>query len=579
MGVPRYSIWGVAALVLGYGAAVAADDFRVPTDFSTIEAALADIRASGRAGDTIIVERGSHIVNAVVDFPVTIRGEELAKTFVSGRDDAGTVFNVSASGDVVIRNLTFTSGDTGVEVSAATSVTISNNIFKLGSDAVAVNVTDLSPVAVSHNVFYDNRIGVQRVASETVVKNNGFVSNALGISSDGVEDSVSFNGFHGNDVDGLRGTDTVTVGDPLFVAVPFNDFHLKQGSPFIDEGEGTDVVDDSIADIGAYGGPTADALPFAVQAISGSDATAAAGTTSVDITWAANLSYLVTHTTKPGSYKLYYDSDRSDPPYTGTDAAGGTLSSPVSVGNVTSYRLANLTPAQELPAAPRLSKVTPEDGALVLAWPRVANDTGYYVFYGVTDVTENKVDVGQVDSYRIGGLVNGQRYKVAVSAWFQARYYVNVTAVDSTGKASRESAFGTQATIPLGSIFEGARSDEVSAYPEIAQPFPSLPNEGCFIATAAFGGVDASPVATLRLFRDRFLKATIFGRLFVKLYYRVSPPLAQSLRESPGLRSATRLLLSPLVAIATAMTERPVVVLLTVLLAGIGRYCRRRVFV
>lgn len=579
MGVPRFSFWGVTALVLGYGAGVFADDFRVPSNYSTIEAALADIRASGRAGDTIIVERGSHTVNAVVDFPVIIRGEELAKTFVSGRDDAGTVFNVSASGDVAIRNLTFTSGDTGVDVSAATSVTISNNIFKLGSDAIAVNVTDLSPVAVSHNIFYDNRIGVQRVASDTVVKNNGFVSNTLGISSDGVADGVSFNGFHGNDADGLRGTDTVTVGDPLFVAVPFNDFHLKQTSPFIDEGEGTDVVDDSTADIGAYGGPTADAIPFPVQAIGGSDATAAAGTTSVDVTWAANLSYLVTHTTKPGSYKLYYDSDGSGSPYTGTDAAGGTLSSPISVGNVTSYRLANLTPAQELPAAPRISKVTPEDGALSVAWPRVANDTGYYVFYGVTDVTENKVDVGQIDTYRISGLTNGQRYKIAVSAWFQARYYINVTAVDSTDKSGRESEFGTQATIPLGSVFEGARSDEVSAYPEIAQPFPSLPNEGCFIATAAFGGVDASPVATLRVFRDRFLKATIFGRLFVKLYYRYSPPLAQGLRDSTALRSVTRLLLTPLVAIATAMTERPVVILLVVLLAGIARYCRRRVFV
>lgn len=73
----------------------------------------------------------------------------------------------------------------------------------------------------------------------------------------------------------------------------------------------------------------------------------------------------------------------------------------------------------------------------------------------------------------------------------------------------------------------------------------------CFIATAAYGSPFEKNVKVLRDFRDRFLKTNFLGRLFVKTYYKLSPPLAQKIQSRPWLKKLTRWLLTPLVSFAT----------------------------
>ena len=73
---------------------------------------------------------------------------------------------------------------------------------------------------------------------------------------------------------------------------------------------------------------------------------------------------------------------------------------------------------------------------------------------------------------------------------------------------------------------------------------------GCFIATAAFGSPMERHVQILRDFRDRYLLNYKLGQKFVKLYYRISPPIADTIAKSEVLRMITRWCLMPFIGVA-----------------------------
>ncbi len=74
---------------------------------------------------------------------------------------------------------------------------------------------------------------------------------------------------------------------------------------------------------------------------------------------------------------------------------------------------------------------------------------------------------------------------------------------------------------------------------------PSL----CFIATASYGQ-GSSQVGQLCEFRDNTLMKSALGRAFVEAYYKLSPPIADTIRESEPLKAVVRTALKPLIIVA-----------------------------
>ena len=501
-------------------------------------------------GDTVNVGFGTYTGKVVIGKSgVTLQGGGAGHTFInlSGIGGAAITFeNVTSS---TING--FTIGKAQVGVRAINSrASITNNVFFWNANAFN-NSSSYS--RVTNNTFYNNTRGIFSNSSSTVMNNIIAGSTRYGIA--GFKGgSVTYNLFNSNTLGNYSGISSIPAtnitGAPLFVSYT-SDFHLRSGSPAIKAGVPSlkNSFNNLTSDIGAYGGPNADAVPAAIYGV-----TAVSATDYVTVSWNKNMAYNIT------GYKIYY----------GTTSGG--LTSSISSGDVATINLTSPTininqryyfavtaidgnsheSAKSAEASGAIDIVPPSaptiradigDKRLYLSWDAVINDTsgledtsrvrGYKIYYGTsTGSYLTPIDTGNVTTYELTGLSNGTTYYIAVSAY------------DYAGN-------------------EGAKSAEVSQTPQEVRGIAGLKSiGGCFIATAAYGSYEDRHVKILREFRDSYLLTNIFGKAFVSLYYTASPPLADFITEHTWLKPVVRVALLPLIAFSWLLINHSMLTLI-----------------
>jgi hypothetical protein len=77
---------------------------------------------------------------------------------------------------------------------------------------------------------------------------------------------------------------------------------------------------------------------------------------------------------------------------------------------------------------------------------------------------------------------------------------------------------------------------------------------GCFIATACFESPRSPEVELLRNFRDEVLLKSLAGKIFVKIYYMLSPPVARFISRHFYLKKIVRAcIITPIVAFISSL--------------------------
>lgn len=486
---------------------------------------------------------------------VPIIGTRTSGTFLSG---TGTLINMTGVSSVTIRNFTFLNGSIGISITNSSSINITNNVFNLGKSGTAIQVVNPTAIAATspsivNNTFFNNGTAISTNA-DIPITNNIFSTNNVAVATSTVPTQITFDDFFNN---GSIGITTVTgqfaTADPLFVSPANGDFHLQSGSPCANTGSPNFINSfNSGSDMGAYGGPASDIV---IPTVTGLTATLDTTTTSATIT----LNWNATGNNQIKGYRVYYGTSSGN--YTGTQATEGNSPFTVLVPTITAALSGLPVTGAAVPAAPIFTSIVPLDQALRLSWTTVPGATGYRIYYSTASfdaatLPATSVDVagGAASSFQLSGLTNGTTYFVAVSALAQTTFYAAVTAVIDTSIAiapnpgsANESSYSLEISQAVGPQQVSTISNLLSDFPETISPYPNLKNEGCFIATAAYGFYSAPQVQALRDFRDRYLLTNGPGRAFVAWYYHYGPRGAHFINSHPYLKPLVRIALFPLV--------------------------------
>lgn len=217
-----------------------------------------------------------------------------------------------------------------------------------------------------------------------------------------------------------------------------------------------------------------------------------------------------------------------------------------------------LLPCLVLPASAQLSQVLPTEGGTL----NVELSTPEDIAAG--DVVNLNIDFINPSTQKIQEHID---YRLTVSHGGAAVFGPIPLTHTSTGSVTIPVELGTEGAYEAlveveGILFQPIPAETVSfsimtGDTDMTEPVING-NNGCLIATAAYGSELAPQVQQLREIRDNVVMNTESGAAFMggfnQLYYSFSPAVADLERENPAFREATKLALTPLLATLSVLS-------------------------
>lgn len=520
------------------GIILAQSDKKVPTEYSTIQAAIDD----ALDGDVISVAAGTYVEN--INFNgknILVQSQDGPLSTIITPANEGVPIVWFYSGEAASAKLigfTLKNGGPGVVGSALnlqlhSHPTIKNCIITENEGYCCIyyyySGAILKNCLICNNstnlIFsFDASAYHPEVINCTVVDNNNTSSHTQPIHAPKFKSCI----IYGNEADsgglsghldisyslvegGFLGTGNIDA-DPLFVDASIGDYHLQADSPCIDTGTDFGAPSSDIDgiprpkgdwyDMGAYEAY----LP--VLLIPYSPDPTNDNTPTLDWNDVAGAS----------TYTLQY-SGQSD------------FSNYTEVTNITesTYQITDA-----LSDGVWYWRVRALDSEGVAGWWTALDDFVIDAYVTLTIFAEiGGTTIPSPDTY-----VHGVGTEVSVTAIANSEYEFSNWNGDASGT-----------TNPITITMDSDKSVEANFKATVASEEPKEKG-GCFIATAAYGSSLHPHIYVLREFRDEHLMTNKFGRGLVKIYYRYSPPIARLIARNKALKITVRIALLPLVGLS-----------------------------
>ncbi len=129
---------------------------------------------------------------------------------------------------------------------------------------------------------------------------------------------------------------------------------------------------------------------------------------------------------------------------------------------------------------------------------------------------------------------NDRRRDTALKAFMDARDYSTggikefaIEAIDALESGISFEDFKEEFDLDFPSDAVNMLSDTTHRFDDLLNSSSNQQSGGCYVATAVYGSYDCPQVWTLRRYRDHTLSKTWFGRVFIHIYYAISPTLVK----------------------------------------------------